>query len=91
MTNTQTIEKELTINGRFFFVELEVTAELVDESFSHEFGVEKSSSIEINSAEISRVFNEDDQEIKDKTILKMVKNNIDNCDFENKFETADFN
>ena len=90
MTNTQTIERELTINGRFFFVELEVTAELVDESFSHEFGIEKSSSIEINSAEISRVFNEDDQEIKDKTLLEMVQKNIDRCDFVDDFYNEDF-
>lgn len=91
MTVTNPFEKEVTINGRFFFVELEVTAELIDESFSHEFGIEKSSSIEINSSEIIKAYNEDDQEVKDKTVLEMLKKHFDNCDFTEDFETSDFN
>jgi hypothetical protein len=75
-------EKEYDLNGVNYLVEVEVYGNLVDDSFSHEFGTEYLTSIEIDSVEIMTVYDHEGNVITSRTIIKQLENIVDADDFD---------
>ena len=75
-------EKEYILNGVNYLVEVEVYGVIVDDSFSHEFGTEYLTSIEIEGVQIMTVYNEDGEVVTSRTIIKQLENIVDADDFE---------
>ena len=76
------IEREYHLNGIDYLVELEVYAVMVDESFSHEFGVhDPGHSVEIIEFNIVTVYDDEGDVITGRTVLNQLENIIDIEDF----------
>ncbi len=82
MYASELIETEITVNETTYTVELDLTAQLVDDSFSHEFGTEYLTSVELIEAEIETVYNEEGEVITSREIITQIENRIDLNDFD---------
>jgi len=77
------IEREYHLNGIDYLIELEVYALIVDESFSHEFGVhDPGHSAEIIEFNIVTVYDDEGDVITGRTVLNQLENIIDIEDFD---------
>lgn len=81
---------EVNYNGLDFFVDLDVTAKLVDGSFSHGFGLESCQEIEIDSSEVETVYNHEGDIVTSREIVTAIKNLIDPSEYIDKFSSDDF-
>ena len=80
--NTTVYDHEYELNGITYLVDIELCGEVTDESFSHEFGIENATGIELTSLEVLTVTNE--QGIVTNTeIIKQIENRLDLDDFKN--------
>ena len=75
-------EKEIELNGVNYLCEVEIEGSLVDDSFSHEFGIELASSVEITGVEIITVYDESDNVVVKRRIISALENLISIEDFE---------
>ena len=91
MTNTKEFEREITYNNLDYIVTLEVTAELVDESFDHEFGTESASGVEIIEIEITELYScRINRELKGKRLIKKIEEKIDMNEYADEFDYDEF-
>ena len=75
-------EKEIELNGITYLCEVEICGAMVDESFSHAFGVhDPGYSVEILSVEIITVYDQDDNVVTKRRIISALENLIDIEDF----------
>lgn len=88
-TMTNIIETEVEALGQTFLIDLEIEMELVNDSFDHEFGTEKISSVEFVGIEVITVYNCNDEVVTDRATIAAVENNVnpdDYTDFDFDFE-----
>jgi len=82
MYASELIETEITVNEMTYTVELDLTAQLVDDSFSHGHGHQSATEIELIEAEIETVYNEEGEVITSREIITQIENRIDLNDFD---------
>lgn len=90
MTSVKTVEKDIDVNSKSYSCDLAVTAQLVDGSFSHGFGVETVTEIEIIDVELVTVFDSEGDVVINREIIKSIERNIDPNDYFDLFMSSDF-
>ena len=94
MTSIKEIEVEVTIAGTNYSMNIEMTAELSVDSFSHEFGIGTTQGIEIVEFSIQDAYNNtsDEQVLNDdlEAIQYLFAKNFDVNDYTDNFENDDF-
>lgn len=83
MYATELIETEVKLNEEVYTIDLELTAQLIDASFSHEFGVESRSEVEIVEMEIQTVYDSEGDVITSRSIIAQIENRLDIEDYNN--------
>jgi hypothetical protein len=78
--NTTVYDHEFELNGITYLVDLDLFGEVTDESFSHEFGIEKAWGFELTGLEVVQVQSEEGI-ITSPTIIKQIENRLDLDDF----------
>jgi len=81
-------EVQRELNGIEYLIEVEVYASLTDESFDHEFGTESAWGIEVDSIDISTVYDLEGNVITSRKIIQQLENILDIDDKE--FEDLEF-
>lgn len=81
---------QVTVNEVSYAVDLTATAKLVDGSFSHDFGTEYLTSIEMEDIEIETVYDGEGDIVTSTEIIKAIARNIDQEDYLDQFEGSDF-
>jgi hypothetical protein len=77
-------------NGLNFFVDLDVTAKLVDGSFSHGFGLESCKEIEFDSSDLETVCDHEGNVVTNRKLINEIENRIDPTDYLEQFCIDDF-
>lgn len=76
-------EKEYSLNGVEYLVEVEIYAKLVSGAFDHEFGThDPGDEIEIDGVEIMTVYDLEGNVITERAIIKQLENVVDADDFD---------
>lgn len=82
MYASELIETEITVNETTYTVDLYLTAQQVDASFSHGHGHESATEIELIEAEIETVYNEEGEVTTSREIITQIEKRIDLNDFD---------
>ena len=91
MTSTKEIEHELIYKGKEYVATLEVTAELIDESFDHAFGTESASGVEVIDLEITNLYSiQRDKDLIGKRLIRNIEKEIDEQEFADQFDFDEF-
>ena len=77
MYSTKIIETEIKVNDTVYDIDLELTAQIVDDSFSHEFGTEHRSSVEVVEAEVQTVYNSEGEVVTSREVITQIENRVD--------------
>ena len=81
---------EVTVNEVAYNVDLTATAKLVDGSFTHDFGTEYLTAIEMEGIEVETGYNEEGDIVINSEIIKAIARNISQEDYLDHFEGSDF-
>ncbi len=81
---------EVTYNGQTFYVDLDVTAKLVDGSFSHGLGLQALREIEFVSSEIETVYDHEGDVVTRRELITAIQNVVDGSDHMDVFDFDDF-
>lgn len=91
MTHTKEIEHELIYKGKEYIAQIEVTAELVDESFDHAFGTESASGVEVIDLHITNLYSvKRDVDLIGKRLIRNIEKEIDEQEFADWFDYDEF-
>ena len=90
-TKTKELEHDVTYNGKDYIITLEVTAKLVDESFSHEFGIESASGVEvIEMVPVGLWSVKFERELVGDRLMNQVADQVDSMEFAELFDYDEF-
>ena len=81
MYATKLIETEITVNNTTYQVDLDLTAQQTDASFSHGFGHESATEVEVIEAEVETVYNMEGEVITSREIILQIENRVDLEDY----------
>jgi len=81
---------EVVVNEVNYIVDLTATAKLVDGSFTHDFGTEYLTAIEMEDIEIETVYTEEGDIVTSSETIKAIARNINQEDYLDHFEGSDF-
>jgi hypothetical protein len=73
-------DHEIELNGINYLVDIEVEGNFTDESFSHEFGIERAVGFELVGLIVTQVQDEKGI-VTSPTIIKQIENSLDLDDF----------
>ena len=83
MYKTKQIETQVNYKEAIFYADIELTAKVVDASFSHGFGIESCTELELIQADLMTVYNEEGEVITNIDTINKIESKIYLSDFEN--------
>ena len=83
MYKTKQIETQVNYKEAIFYADIELTAKVVDANFSHDFGIESCTELELIQADLITVYNEEGEVITNIDTINKVEGKIYLSDFEN--------